>query len=224
LSDYPIWGSPECDRLVGKARKAVTEKFVYWPGRSGFVNRINPTAEGVARDKDFNRLVKARHGVQYREKANSNSVQTWYPSANELLSWHYDERRAGLDVIEGLEFAPGQARIFTEAAELGGRTMLNLWTPPKRCESVSLGSAGLFSDHVAYLCNGDKVATNHLLDWIAQRRRSNGHVVHSEALIASTLSTNAFRAATSNPAGKGLGRAVLNPRMISAWRCAGTWP
>jgi hypothetical protein len=85
LSDYPIWGSAECDTLVAEARKAVTEKFVYWPGRSGFVNRINPTAEGVARDKDFNRLVKARHGVQYREKPNSNSVQTWYPSANELF-------------------------------------------------------------------------------------------------------------------------------------------
>jgi hypothetical protein len=185
LSDYPIWGSAECDRLVAEARKEVTEKFVYWPGRSGFVNRINPTAEGVARDKDFDRLVKARHGVQYREKANSNSVQTWYPSANELLSWHYDEGWAGLDVIEGLEFAPGQARIFTEAAELGGRTMLNLWTPPKRCESVGLGSARLLEDHAAYLCNGDKVATNHLLDWIAHLVQKPGERVNHAVLITS---------------------------------------
>ncbi len=181
----PIWDSSECERLVEAAIAGATARYVYWASAPGWVNRLEPTAI-VKLDKDFNRLVKDEFGVRYRETAGSTRAHVWYPSAEVLLGLMEQQREdLRLDLVAGVEFAPGQPSVFKGPEASGGRMLLNTWHEPMRCASASMTSPRLFEAHVRYLCNEDEAAADHLLDWIAHLVQRPAERVNHAVLIVS---------------------------------------
>lgn len=81
----------------------------------------------------------------------------------------------GCDKADSITFHPGQPELIKE----GSTTLLNNWTPPT-CPRTP-GDATPFERHVAMICDGNEIATAHVLDFMA-------HLVQRPAVkIRSTL-------------------------------------
>jgi hypothetical protein len=182
--ELPVLGGAEFKRLATQALAAVQAEYVYWPGRSGFIHRALPTETGPEKHADFDRIIGSKYGFWYTTKGDGKP-RRYVPGAEALLAAHFDENEPGLDVVEGVEAAPGKENVFVEKTRFGWRQLLNTWVEPERSNVANPMARWLFEDHVRYLCNGDAAVAGHLLDWIAHLVQRPGERVNHAMLLVS---------------------------------------
>jgi hypothetical protein len=163
-------GSPEFNAARGAALKRVVAKYAYTAQHEGIVLRNNPLKLAPYRDFVFNRISRAEYGFRYLDR--DGRLQVYFPSSEDLLKWadpywvskNPDEDESGFVVAERLEFLPGQQEITHDADDC---RVLNLWRPPGWSFRKDAPTPTVFLEHVDYLLDGNREATNHVLDYIA---------------------------------------------------------
>ena len=172
----------------------VTQKYAWTAQQGGIVLRRNPLKLAPMQDYVFNRVSRAQYGFRYTSSGRKKEA-IWCPKAEYVLA-ALDEPDAdfGFIMAERIAFLPGQAEVTTDA---DGCRVLNLWRPPAWSEDDTAPEPKPFLDHLSYLFDGEQLAIEHVLNFLAhllqrpQERVSHALLITSEAkgIGKSTLGT-----------------------------------
>ena len=152
-------------------------------GSKGLILRKAPL-EPALQDWAFDRLSKTKYGFR------DSGGKLRFPRLDHVLSSTLDDGQDfGFIVAETLEFQPGEEETFL--AKTGARA-LNLWRPSEAALRAARGAAlrgdcRAFLGHVEYLLDGDRVAIDHVLNFLAHLLQKPGERVNHALLITSPV-------------------------------------
>jgi hypothetical protein len=181
--ELPKEDSEEFVAQVRRVQQELVAKFAWTAQHDGIVYRHDPASLRPFDDHTFNRVSRAGHSFFYLDSKSKR--RCFYYKMQEIVSALDDpDLDFGFTFVEAVEFLPGQEPVTKDELE---RTVLNLWRAPEWKSDSSSPAPTIFLDHVRYLFDGDQVAIDHALDFIAhlvqrpQERVNHALLLTSEA-------------------------------------------
>lgn len=162
-----------------QALKEIMERYVFVAESNGYISRADALKPAL-KPQAFTQEIAAEYSIRKRD----GSGRIWTPTIKMA-------REAGLPHVRTIGFAPDEAEIFENEA---GDKVLNSYRAPKwTSEAIQVSSAtreaaqALFLDHITYLCNGNREAAGHILDWMAHLVQKPAERVNHAIIITSPV-------------------------------------
>lgn len=179
--DFPLIDSAEYFAEVKRIELELVEKFAWTAQHDGIIYKYHPTSLRPMDDKTFNRVSRLGHSFTFN-RGNGKKGCFYYRMQDILSALDDPSLDFGFLFAEAVEFLPGQPEITKDDL---GRTVLNLWREPTWKVLADAAEPILFLEHVSYLLNDDRMATDHLLNFIAHLVQRPAERVNHAVLITS---------------------------------------
>lgn len=143
-------------RAEKRQLREIVERYAYVSALDRYVYRANPLNNQLT-SKAFAREIAA----EYKLPKKGRRTTEWVPTIKKVDA-------AGIVSATALGFHPGKPAVFKSEF---GQTILNTYQVPMWAATARQRETAeephLFTDHIAYLCNGDLKVAGHILDWMA---------------------------------------------------------